>query len=100
MLFLTSVSGFTSVEVKLVPGKIDDTISIFTSVYYSYFSSRYASKLLVTASALDLKQFGQPVIIKPSAFNAVAKNVRHVHITTYWLHIVVGINLIRTSIQG
>lgn len=33
-------------EVKTVPGKIDDTISVFTSVYYSCFSSRYASKLL------------------------------------------------------
>ena len=35
-------------EVKFVPGKIDDTILAFTSACYSCFSSRYASKLLVT----------------------------------------------------
>ena len=34
-------------EIKFVPGKVDETISQFTSAYYSCFSSKYASKLTI-----------------------------------------------------
>ena len=50
-------------EVKFVPGKIDDTISAFTSAYYYCFSFRYASKLLVTTNVVITNTLDmQPVL--------------------------------------